>query len=147
GSNGYQCLQPACFTGQIQCKDLRTAQSCNLTGGWVDQTCAASQECQAGICVDECSDAVAANSYFGCDYWTAVPDNSVDKIFKANVTSGQGALSATSEFAFVVANRSANSATVSVTRFYNNVVENVTGVVVPGRSDPATKGVAVIKVP
>ncbi|MBK7865172.1 MAG: IgGFc-binding protein [Archangiaceae bacterium] len=147
GGNGYECTPPACFPGQIQCKDARTAQTCGATGNWVDSTCPGAQECQGGVCVDECADAVAAKSYFGCDYWTAITDNSVDKVFKGGVTTGQGALNAPSEFAFVVANRSVNVANVTVSRYFGGALQNLPVVAVPGRNDPATKGVAIIRVP
>jgi hypothetical protein len=147
GANGYQCVAPQCFPGQIQCKDMSTAQSCGMNGAWVDQPCTGTTQCQAGICVDECADAVNAKSYFGCDYWTTVLDNSVDPLFKGGVLTGQGAAGQTSEFAFVVANRSISPATVTITRYYNGTFETLPTVNVPGRNDAATKGVAVIRVP
>jgi hypothetical protein len=100
--------------------------------------CPVGRECQAGVCVDECADAVAAKSYFGCDYWTAILDNSVDPLFKAGVMSGQGTLSQLSDFAFVVTNRSTGTAQVTVTRHFGGVVQTVATVMVPGRNDPAT---------
>ena len=148
GGNGFECVPPACFPGQIQCKDTATAQTCSASGAWVDAPCGGGRECQAGVCIDECSDAVAAKSYFGCDYWSAISDNSVDPLFKAGVwDGGQGTVSQLSDFAFAVANRSVNSATVTVTRFYGGTVQTVATVTVPGRNDAATKGLATIQVP
>jgi hypothetical protein len=148
GANGFQCVPPACFPGQIQCKDASTAQSCGSTGAWADAPCPPGGECQAGVCVDECADAVAAKSYFGCDYWTAISDNTVDPLFKGGVSDGgQGAVSQLSEFAFVVTNRSVNPAVVTVTRVYGGVVQPVAVQTVPGRNDPSTKGLWTIKVP
>jgi len=147
GGNGYECVPPMCFPGQIQCKDSNTAQTCGATGSWVDMPCPNGNECQAGVCVDECADAVAAKSYFGCDYWTAIQDNSVDPLFKGGTMSGQGALSAISDFAFVVTNRSVGPAQVTVTRWFGGAVQTVASVTVPGRNDPATKGLATILVP
>ncbi len=90
GANGYQCVAPACFPGQIDCKDSVTAETCGMSGAWVDTACVGSATCEGGVCIDECATAVAANSYFGCDYWTGVMDNSVDPLFKGGVMSGQG---------------------------------------------------------
>ncbi len=147
GANGYECVPPACFPGQIDCLNSSTQRTCNAMGGWTDTACPAGRECQAGVCVDECADAVSAKSYFGCDYWTAILDNSVDPLFKGGVLSGQGALSAPSDFAFVVTNRSTGTAQVTVTRFFGGSVQTVATVMVPGRNDPGTKGLATINVP
>jgi hypothetical protein len=148
GGNGFECVPPACFPGQIQCKDMATAQTCSNAGAWQDMACGAGRECQAGVCVDECADAVAARSYFGCDFWTAVQDNGVlASVFKGNVTSGQGAAANDSTYALVVSNRSVNAATVTVTRYFNNALQTVKTVNVPGRNDPATRGLVVVRLP
>lgn len=148
GGNGFECVPPACFPGQIQCKNLTTAQTCNMQGAWVDAPCGAGSECQAGTCIDECNDAVNAKSYFGCDFWTAVQDNGVlTSVFKANTASGQGAVGSDSTYALVVSNRSVNAATVTVTRYFNNALQTVKTVNVPGRNDAATKGLVVVRLP
>lgn len=149
GPNGVQCKTPDCFPGQARCVDTKTKQDCTAQGAWdAGVVCpGATSECQGGTCIDECADAVAAKSYFGCDFWTAVQDNSVDPLFKGGTVSGQGAANAISEFAFVIANRSSLPATVTVTRVYQGQLQVVATKEVPGRLDPATKGVAQIRVP
>ncbi|MBL8957820.1 MAG: IgGFc-binding protein [Myxococcaceae bacterium] len=147
GPNGFECVPPACFPGQIDCLNSSTQRTCSAMGAWTDTACPAGRECQAGVCVDECADAVAAKSYFGCDYWTAIQDNSVDPLFKGGVTSGQGTLAQMSDFAFAVTNRSTGPAQVTVTRWFAGAVQTVASVTVPGRDDPATKGLATIAVP
>lgn len=148
------CRAPACFPGTTQCKNIGMQQVCSDTGGWTDQACStlpgfsSSAECQNGVCVDECADAAKAKSYFGCEYWSAPMDNGMDaKVFKGGVTTGQGIVNNLSEFAYVVSNRSALPTTVTVTRYYSGALQVVATVVVPGRTDATTKGVAVIKVP
>ncbi|MDX2013766.1 MAG: IgGFc-binding protein [Myxococcaceae bacterium] len=146
------CVTPQCIPGSSQCMSSAIQQSCSATGQWQNTTCTQvpglgpTAECQNGACVDECADAVRERSYFGCEYWTAVMDNGVRaSVFKANTTSGQG--NTDSEFAFVVTNRSSLSATVTVTRWFNNAVQTVKTVTVPGRLDPTTRGLGVIRVP
>lgn len=146
------CRAPQCIPGSSQCMSSAVQQTCNPTGSWDNTTCTTvpglgpTAECQNGACVDECADAVRQKSYFGCEYWTAVMDNGVSApVFKANTLSGQGTVD--SEFAFVVTNRSSLSASVTVTRWFNNAVQTVKTVMVPGRLDPMTRGLAVIRVP
>lgn len=146
-----QCKAPDCFPGTTQCKNTTTQQVCSDLGGWTDQLCSSipgfssTAECLSGVCIDECLEAAKQKSYFGCEYWSAIPDNGVDKYFKGNTASGQGA--AASDFAFVVANRSVNQATVKVYRWYQGAEQLFTTVTVPGKGDAATKGLASINVP
>ncbi|MDP3233557.1 MAG: IgGFc-binding protein [Myxococcales bacterium] len=148
------CVTPACIPGSSQCMGSATLQSCNATGSYDNITCTTvpglgpTAECQNGACVDECGEAVREKSYFGCEYWTAVLDNPVvAAVFKGNVLTGQGAQNNDSEFAFVVTNRSTLTATVAVTRFFGGVTQVVKSVTVPGRLDPMSRGLAVIRVP
>ncbi|MBL8922356.1 MAG: IgGFc-binding protein [Myxococcaceae bacterium] len=148
------CVPPTCIPGSTQCMSSAVQQTCNATGRWDNVTCTTvpglgpTAECQNGACVDECGDAVRQKSYFGCEYWTAVMDNPVvAAVFKGNVLTGQGALNNDSEFAFVVTNRSTLATTVTVSRFFNNATQMVKSVPVPGRLDPMTRGLAVIRVP
>ncbi|MFL5321262.1 MAG: IgGFc-binding protein [Myxococcaceae bacterium] len=146
-----RCKAPECFPGTSQCKDIATQQLCSDTGAWTDFACAstpgytAAAECQSGVCIDECVEAANQKSYFGCEYWTAVQDNSVDPYFKGGTQSGQGNVD--SDFAFVVSNRSASAATVKVERFASGQVRTVKTVTVPSKDDPTTKGLVVINVP
>lgn len=150
-----QCVPPSCFPGTASCVDSTTQQVCGTTGSYQQVSCLTlpdggtdpAGECQNGVCVHECADAVAQHSYFGCDYWGATLDNSVDNIFKGGVTSGQGAVNAPSDFAFVATNRSTSTASVTVSRWYSNTVQTVTTVNVPGRNDPTTHGLVTINVP
>lgn len=148
------CRAPQCIPGSTQCMGSAVQQTCNATGAWDNVTCTSvpglgpTAECQNGACVDECGDAVRQKSYFGCEYWTAVLDNPVAAaVFKGNVLTGQGAMNNDSEFAFVVTNRSTLSTTVTVSRFISNSIQVVKSVPVPGRLDPMTRGLAVIRVP
>jgi hypothetical protein len=148
------CVAPMCIPGSTQCMSTSVQQTCNATGRWDNTTCTSvpglgpTAECQNGACVDECGDAVRQKSYFGCEYWTAVLDNPITAaVFKANVLTGQGAVNADSEFAFVVTNRSTLSASVVVSRFFAGAVQTVKTVTVPGRLDPTTRGLATIRVP
>lgn len=148
------CVTPQCIPGSSQCMSSAIQQRCNATGRWENTTCTTvpglgpTAECQNGACVDECADAVRERSYFGCEYWTAVMDNvHAASLFKGGVTSGQGALTQVSEFAFVVTNRSSLPATVTVSRWFNNAIQTLPPVTVPGRLDPTTRGLAVIRLP
>lgn len=153
GASGAQCRAPACLPGAQRCASTSTQQVCSVTGAWTDVTCSTlpnlgpTAECLNGACVDECTEAARANSYFGCEYWTTVMENGLTpSIFKGNL-SGVGLGTADSEFAFVVSNRSVQPTTVTIRRWNNNAEQVVKTVLVPGRTDPATKGVAQIKVP
>jgi len=152
GTNGPQCRPPACVPGATQCLNNQTQQTCSAQGAWVNVACntlpgmGATSECLNGACVDECGDAARDKSYFGCEYWSAVMDNvTTASVFKGNTLSGQG--SADSEFAFVVSNRSTAPTVVTVQRWSGSAPVTVKTVSVPGRTDPATRGLAVIKVP
>jgi hypothetical protein len=145
------CQPPACFPGTAQCKNTTTQQICGDTGAYTDTVCSAipgfgsGATCQNGVCVDECADAVKAKSYFGCEYWAAVTDNSVDSLFKGKTASGQGTND--SDFAFVLTNRSVTQATVDIYRFYSGAITKVKTVTLQPSTDAATKGLAVVKVP
>ncbi|MBL8939353.1 MAG: IgGFc-binding protein [Archangium sp.] len=148
------CRPPQCIPGSSQCMGSAVQQTCNATGSWDNTTCTTvpglgpTAECQNGACVDECGDAVRQKSYFGCEYWTAVLDNPITAaVFKGNVLTGQGAINNDSEFAFVVTNRSTLSTTITISRHFSNSVQVVKTVPVPGRLDPMTRGLAVIRVP
>lgn len=151
GQGQAVCRAPACIPGATQCKNTTTQQTCSTTGAWQDTTCSAlpgmgpNAECQNGTCFDECADAVAAKSYFGCEYWTSVLDNGMDRYFKGNAASGQG--SADSDFAFVVTNRSTSPATVEVWKHNGTAPVRLKTVAVPGRNDPSTRGLMTINVP
>lgn len=149
GPTSARCKPPQCFPGQSRCAGTAVQEVCSDVGAWVSTPCAQvpglgpGAVCTAGICVDECQDAVRAHSYFGCEYWSAVQDNSMDLLFKG-VNFGQGTVD--SEFAFVIANRSELPADLTVYRHFNASEEWVKTVTVDGRSSPS-KGLAVIKVP
>lgn len=151
GANGAQCRAPACLPGALRCANTTTQEVCSSTGAWSSQACSSlpnmgpTAECINGACVDECGDAVRARSYFGCEYWSAIPDNSMDSLFKGRTTTGQG--TADSDFVFVVTNQSAVPATVEVWRYVGGAPVRVKQVTVPGRTDPTTKGLLKIPVP
>ncbi len=151
---GARCKPPSCFPGTTQCKSDQVQQVCDEHGGFTDVTCStlpgysADAVCQNGACIDECAEAAKAQSYFGCEYWSAVQDNGIDKFFKSlgsSTTPQQGTVD--SDFAFVVTNRSVNAATIDVYRWFNGAEQKVKSVAVPGRNDPSSHGLAVIKVP
>lgn len=147
-----QCKPPACIPGATSCLNITTQQVCGSTGSFSPVSCTvtpdggmdSSGECQNGVCVRECEQAVAAKSYFGCEYWSVNLDNSVDRLFKGNAATGQG--TADSDFVFVATNQSVNDATVSVYRFVGAAPVLVKSVTVKGRNDP-TKGLLKIPVP
>lgn len=152
GAGGPQCKAPDCVPGSTQCLNASTQQLCGPTGSYQNVTCASlpnmgpTAECLNGACVDECGDAARDKSYFGCEYWSAVMDNvTFSSVFKGNTLSGQG--TADSEFAFVVSNRSTAPTVVTVQRWFGGAAATVKTVTVPGRTDPATHGLAVIRVP
>ncbi|MBX5482976.1 MAG: IgGFc-binding protein [Myxococcaceae bacterium] len=145
------CKPPDCFPGATRCGgDPKFQDVCSATGTWEPRACASQPgmgpdaECQNGVCVDECADAVAQKSYFGCEYWTAIQDNSVEVNYKGGVCSGQGTND--SDFAFVIANRSLSPATVKIYRWYNNAEQLLKTVPVDGKNAPS-KGLTVVKVP
>ena len=148
---GPECRAPACLPGSLRCGNTTTQQLCSATGAWTDQLCSAqpgmgpNAECLNGACIDECGDAVRARSYFGCEYWSVILDNSVDALFKGGTLSGQG--NTDSDFVFVVTNQSTQAATVEVWRYVGSAPVRVKTVNVPGRNDPATKGLVKIPVP
>jgi hypothetical protein len=149
-ATGPRCKVPACIPSSTQCLNVSTQQTCSATGAWVDTNCVTAlatpnAECQGGSCVDECSEAARAKSYFGCEYWAVNMDNSMDKIFKGNATSGQG--TADSEYVFVVTNQSATPATVEIWRHVSGAPVKIKTVNVPGRNDAQTKGLVKIPVP
>lgn len=151
GSSGPQCKAPACLPGAQSCLNTSTQRVCSSVGAWADVACSSlpnmgpNAECVNGTCVDECGDAVRAKSYFGCEYWAAITDNSIDTLFKGGTASGQG--TADSDFVFVVTNQSTSPATVEVWRYVGSAPVRVKQVTVPGRTDPATKGLLKIPVP
>ncbi len=152
GASGQPaCVAPACVPGATQCLNTTTQQQCNTLGAWANVPCSSvpgmgpNAECQNGACIDECADAVRAKSYYGCEYWSAVLDNSMDSLFKGRTTSGQG--TADSDFVFVVTNQSVYTATVEVWRWVGAAAVRVKQVQVPGRNDTATKGLVKINVP
>lgn len=151
GANGPQCRPPACLPGAQRCLNSATQQVCGATGAWTDVACASlpnmgpTAECLNGACIDECGEAVRANSYFGCEYWTMVPDNSVDNLFKGRTNSGQGTTD--SDFVLVVTNQSTIPANVEVWRYVGSAPVRVKAVTVPGRTDPATKGLLKVPLP
>lgn len=148
---GSRCKAPDCFPGVTQCRNTTTQQICSDTGAFVEQVCSAvpgntaAAECVSGVCIDECVEAAKQKSYFGCEYWTAIQDNSVDRYFKGNTAAGQGTTD--SDFAFVVSNRSSQPTVVTVRRFFNGAVSTVKTVTIPGKDDPTTKGLQTINVP
>ncbi|GEM_PF-2521909 len=149
-----QCKPPACIPGMTSCLNVTTQQLCGPMGSFVPVSCLtfpdggvdSAGECQNGVCVHECDQAVAAKSYFGCEYWTSVQDNNVDKFFKGGVTSGQGTLAQQSSFAFVVTNRSIEPTNVIITRMFGATLQTVSNVTVPGKND-VSKGLMTIYVP
>jgi hypothetical protein len=151
GSNISRCKPADCFPRTTQCKDSKTQQTCNDTGAWTDTNCTTQPgmtslaECLSGVCIDECADAVRAKSYFGCDYWTAISDNSVDGFFKGKPPAG-GQGTADSIFAFVVSNRSEQPTVVEVWRHLNGAPVLVKSVTVEGRNS-TSKGLSTIYVP
>lgn len=151
GANGPQCRPPMCLPGSTRCLNAATQQICSATGSYSNVACASlpgmgpTAECLNGVCIDECAEAVRANSYFGCEYWAAVTDNSVDALFKGNTASGQGSVD--SDFVFVVTNQSAVAANVEVWRYVGAAPVRIKTVTVPGRTDPVTKGLVKIPVP
>jgi hypothetical protein len=143
------CRMPQCLPGTTTCKNSTTQQVCSTTGSYVDKPCVAgtmgtTSECQNGVCINECDDAIAAKSYFGCEYWSANLDNSMDKLFKGGNAAGQGVFD--SDFTFVVTNQSVNDATVTVWRYLGTSVVQVKAVTVKGKNDPS-KGLLKIFVP
>jgi len=75
---GRGCL--ACNPGSSRCDPSmpRRAQRCLADGsGYTEGTLcdAEGQTCNAGACVDRCSDSALGNSYLGCDYWPTVTPN------------------------------------------------------------------------
>ena len=151
GMQGPQCRPPACLPGAVRCSSTTTQDRCSTTGAWASSPCASqpnmgpNAECLNGACVDECAEAIAARSYFGCEYWSAITDNAVDTLFKGGTSSGQG--TADSDFVFVVTNQSVTPATVEVWRYVGSAPVRVKSVTVPGRTDPVTKGLLKIPVP
>lgn len=151
GAQGPQCRAPVCLPGALRCASSTTQEVCSTTGAWTSVACASqpnmgpTAECINGACVDECGEAVRARSYFGCEYWSAITDNSMDSLFKGRTTSGQG--TADSDFVFVVTNQSVLPAVVDVWRYVGTAPVRVKQVTVPGRTDPTTKGLLKIPVP
>ena len=75
---GRGCL--ACNPGSTRCDPAmpRRAQTCLADGsGYTEGTVCdgEGQTCNAGACVDRCSDSALGNSYLGCDYWPTVTPN------------------------------------------------------------------------
>lgn len=151
GANGAQCQVPACLPGSTRCASATTQEVCSVVGAWSGSLCASqpglgpSAECLNGTCVDECAEALAAKSYFGCEYWSTIPDNSVDPLFKGLRNGGVGV--GDSDFVFVVTNQSIASATVQVWSHNGTAASVLKTVTVPGRNDAATRGLVKIPVP
>jgi hypothetical protein len=146
GANGPECKQPECGTGETRCVDASTRQVCSSLGVWMSESCAMASGsiCQGGQCLDECAIAAQKLSYAGCEYWSAIQDNAVDRIFRGMTASGQGMMD--SDFAFVVANSSTFAATVDVYRFLNGAEVMVKSATVSGK-DASDRGLRVINVP
>jgi hypothetical protein len=75
---GRGCL--ACAPSSARCDPAnpRRVQTCRADGsGYTDgPLCEAEGEtCNAGVCVDRCSDSALGDSYLGCDYWPTVTAN------------------------------------------------------------------------
>ncbi|MBZ0118124.1 MAG: IgGFc-binding protein [Sandaracinaceae bacterium] len=95
-----------CNPGRYSCDGDRILQ-CDPTGNTLTPTgvtcdAAAGQSCNAltGTCVSLCDQAVATNSYIGCEYWAAPTVNGVNPEF---------------EFAVVISNPQATAANVTIT--------------------------------
>ena len=152
-TNGTAACVPAeCFPGTTQCKSATVQQACSDKGKWQESACSTQPgmgplaECLGGVCVDECADAAAQKSYFGCEYWSAVQDNPIDAFF-TGVSAGVRQGTSPSVFAFVAANRSGQPATLTVTRWMNGAEQVAATATVPPRTDPQSRGLAVVYVP
>lgn len=83
---GRGCL--ACEPGTSRCDPANPmrAQSCRADGsGYTDGAVCdgEGQTCNAGACVDRCSDSALGNSYLGCDYWpTVTPNAGLNPVFE-----------------------------------------------------------------
>ncbi|MFK7990649.1 MAG: IgGFc-binding protein [Sandaracinaceae bacterium] len=102
GTTGCRTCRP----GSFQCSG-DSLEQCNPegTGFTATLTCdsAAGQTCNStiGACTSPCDDAVAANSYIGCEYWPTTAANLVDESFS---------------FAVAVANPQSTPVDITVTR-------------------------------
>lgn len=76
---GRGCL--GCMPGHARCDPAmpQRTQTCPADGSaYTDGAvcnAAEGQTCNAGACVDRCSDSALGNSYLGCDYWPTVTPN------------------------------------------------------------------------
>lgn len=144
------CKAPDCIPGATRCSatDPLKQEVCSPTGSWSTVSCVSAATpngvCTNGVCVDECAEAAKQNSYFGCEYWSAIQDNSVDPFFKGFTLSGQGTTD--SDFAFAIANRSTTQATVKIYRKVGGSEVLLKTVTVDPKNS-ASKGLTVVKVP
>ncbi|MDF1562252.1 MAG: hypothetical protein P1V51_04365 [Deltaproteobacteria bacterium] len=110
-----QCLVQTCTPGVRACQGSQLME-CNAGGTGLDlvEDCAATGKgCQGDVCVSLCDQAVAQNSYIGCEYWPVVLANSVDARFH-------------SDFAVVVSNPNVSPATVTVNNAAGTQVASTT---------------------
>ncbi|MCG3172302.1 MAG: hypothetical protein GMKNLPBB_00450 [Myxococcota bacterium] len=91
------CVDAVCTPGKKKCKDTGVLLECNADGTKEEavecKTKGANFTCSEDACVDLCQEAVLAQTYTGCEYWSAPLSNSQldDKSFDG-------------EFAVVIAN-------------------------------------------
>lgn len=118
-ATGIGCV--TCVPRDTTCDTAGRPQTCNAagTGYTAGEACPTGLSCAAGRCVDLCAQARADNSYVGCDYWAVATLNSALgglSSVPGRPTSEVGAVGVDGfQFAVVVANSAATSATLRVT--------------------------------